>query len=236
MISVLVVHKIRLTCDLTASALCGEPDIKVHDCAFSADEALAKLARLPADIALVNINLPDNQALLFTRAVARTGRNVKVVITGLIQSKAAILRYIEEGAAGYVLEEDSLTDLVRKIRRVHANEFLVSPRIGGALAARLTELKRQMAKLHALSVVEPFREQAELTTRESEILALIDRGYNNAQIAKSLVIEMGTVKNHVHNILRKLNVQSRKHAVIFARQQQAQATGTGGTGWRAAYD
>lgn len=221
MISLLVVHKIRLTCDLTAAALRGEPDIKVYDCAYSADEALAKLARRPVDIALVNINLPDNQALRFTRAVARSNHRAKVVITGLVPSKAAILHYIEEGAAGYVLEEDSLADLVRKIRRVHANEFLVSPRIGGALAARLAELKRQVAELRALSAAEPFREQAELTARESEILQLIDQGYSNAQIAESLVIEMGTVKNHVHNILRKLDVQSRKHAVIFARRQRA---------------
>ena len=217
MISVLVVHKVRLSCDLTVAALHHEPDIKVRGYAQSAEEALAKLAKRPVDIALVNINLPSNQALHFTRAVARAGRRVKVVITGLIQSKTAILRYIEEGAAGYVLEDDSLADLVRKIRYVYANQFLVSPPIGGALAARLTELKRQVAELRALSSVQSLQEQAELTIREQEILRLIDRGYNNAQIAETLVIEMGTVKNHVHNILRKLDVQSRKHAVIFAR-------------------
>jgi DNA-binding NarL/FixJ family response regulator len=221
MIRVLVVHKVRLTCDLTAAALRSEPDIKVVECAQSADEALTKLSRRPVDVALVNINLPDNEALRFTRAVARAGRNVKVLITGLIQSKTAVLRYIEEGAAGYVLEDDSLTELVRKIRRVYANEFLVSPHIGGALVARLTELKRQVATIRSLSAAESFQEPAELTPREWEILQLIDRGYSNQQIAEALVIEMGTVKNHVHNILRKLDVQSRKHAVIFARQQFA---------------
>ena len=60
-----------------------------------------------------------------------------------------------------------------------------------------------------------------LTEREWEILRLIEQGMSNQEIANSLVIEMGTVKNHVHNILRKLDVQSRKHAVIFARQQFA---------------
>lgn len=126
-----------------------------------------------------------------------------------VSAKAAVLRYIEEGAAGYVVEEDSLGDLVRKIRRVYANEFLVSPHIGGALIARLAELKRRVNSVRTMSALESFHEPAELTPREWEILRLIEQGMSNQEIANSLVIEMGTVKNHVHNILRKLDVQSR---------------------------
>jgi DNA-binding CsgD family transcriptional regulator len=74
-----------------------------------------------------------------------------------------------------------------------------------------------------MSAIESFHEPAELTPREWEILRLIEQGMSNQEIANTLVIEMGTVKNHVHNILRKLDVQSRKHAVIFARQQFGQA-------------
>jgi DNA-binding NarL/FixJ family response regulator len=221
MIRVLVVHKVRLTCDLTAAALHNEPDIKVVDFAHSAEEALAKLDKHQIDVVVVNINLPDNGALRFTRAVTRSGKAVKVLISGLIHSKAAVLRYIEEGAAGYVVEEDSLGDLVRKIRRVYANEFHVSPHIGGALIARLAELKRRVNSVRTMSAMESFHEPAELTPREWEILRLIEQSMSNQEIANALVIEMGTVKNHVHNILRKLDVQSRKHAVIFARQQFA---------------
>jgi DNA-binding NarL/FixJ family response regulator len=153
--------------------------------------------------------------------VTRSGKGIKVLISGLIHSKAAVLRYIEEGAAGYIVEEDSLADLVRKIRRVYANEFHVSPHIGGALIARLAELKRRVNSVRTMSAMESFHEPAELTPREWEILRLIEQGMSNQEIANALVIEMGTVKNHVHNILRKLDVQSRKHAVIFARQQFA---------------
>ena len=80
MIRVLVVHKIRLTCDLTAAALHSEPDIKVVDFAHSAEDALAKLDKHQIDVAVVNINLPDNGALRFTRAVTRSGKGVKVLI------------------------------------------------------------------------------------------------------------------------------------------------------------
>jgi len=203
---------------LIAAALRDESDIAVVDHAQSADEALVKMRTAQFDVALVNINLPDNDALRFTRAVTRSRLTAKVVITGLVQSKAAVLRCVEEGAAGYVLEEDSLTDLMKKIRAVYANEFVVAPNIAGALIARLAELKRKVTTIRMLAASESFNEPADLTAREWEILYLIERGLSNQQIADTLVIELGTVKNHVHNILRKLDVQSRKHAVIFARE------------------
>jgi DNA-binding NarL/FixJ family response regulator len=218
MIRVLVVHRVRLTCDLIAAALRDEVNIAVVEHAQSADEALAKTQRHSFDVALVNINLPDNDALRFTRAITRSKKALKVVITGLVQSKAAVLRCVEEGAAGYVLEEDSLPDLVKKIHSVYANEFTVAPNIAGALIARLAELKRKVTTIRTLAASESFNEPAELTTREWEILCLIERGLSNQEIADTLVIELGTVKNHVHNILRKLDVENRKHAVIFARE------------------
>jgi DNA-binding NarL/FixJ family response regulator len=135
-----------------------------------------------------------------------------------VQSKAAVLRCVEEGAAGYVLEEESLSDLIKKLRAVCTNQFVVAPNMAGALIARLTELKRQVSTVRALAVTDSFNEPTELTPREWEILGLIEQGLTNQQIAERLFIELGTVKNHVHNILRKLDVQTRKHAVIFARQ------------------
>lgn len=218
MIRVLVVHKARLICDLMAAALREEGEIAAVDFARSASEALAKLETSEYDIALVNINLADNDALQLTRSLARSKQNIKVIVTGLVQSKAAVLRCVEEGAAGYVLEEESLSDLIKKLRAVCTNQFVVAPNMAGALIARLTELKRQVSTVRALAVTDSFNEPTELTPREWEILGLIEQGLTNQQIAERLFIELGTVKNHVHNILRKLDVQTRKHAVIFARQ------------------
>ena len=221
MIRVLVVHKVRLTCDLMAAALNEEPDIDVVDFARCADEAMSRLVAGSYDVALVNINLPDNEALQITRTVARNKLSVKVLITGLVQSKAAVLRCVEEGAAGYVLEEESLQDLVRKIRAIESNQFVVAPAMAGAMIARLSELKRQVTTIRTLAATDSYHEPTELTPREWEILGLIERGMTNQEIADDLIIELGTVKNHVHNILRKLDVQNRKHAVIFARQLMA---------------
>jgi DNA-binding NarL/FixJ family response regulator len=225
MIRVLVVHKVRLTCDLMAAVLKEEAEIGVVDFARCADEALNKLESKAYDVALVNINLPDNEALQITRTVARNKLPVKVLITGLVESKAAVLRCVEEGAAGYVLEEESLLDLVRKIRATYANQFMVAPAMAGAMIARLAELKRQVTTIRTLATADSYEEPTELTPREWEIIGLIDENMTNQEIADHLVIELGTVKNHVHNILRKLDVQNRKHAVIFARQLMSSGRG-----------
>jgi DNA-binding NarL/FixJ family response regulator len=204
-----------------AAALKEEADISVVDFARCADEAMNRLGSGSYDVALVNINLPDNNALAITRMVARNKWSVKVLITGLVQSKAAVLRCVEEGAAGYVLEEESLQDLIKKIRAIYSNQFVVAPAMAGAMIARLAELKRQVTTIRTLATADSYQEPTELTPREWEILALVEQGLTNQQIADSLIIELGTVKNHVHNILRKLDVQNRKHAVVFARQLMA---------------
>jgi DNA-binding NarL/FixJ family response regulator len=218
MLQILVIHRVRLTCDLMAAALQQEKDVMAVDYACDADEALARLQNKSYDVLLVNINLADNDALRLTRTVARMHCRTKIIITGLVQSKAAVLRCIEEGAAGYVLEEDSFSDLIKKIHAVTMNRFAVAPSIGGALIARLAELKRQVVEIRSLMATEAVTQPNELTPREWEILGLIEQGLSNQEIANALVIELGTVKNHVHNILRKLDVQNRKHAVVFARQ------------------
>jgi DNA-binding NarL/FixJ family response regulator len=205
-----------------AAALREEPDVTSVDCARSVDEALDLTAQQAYDVALVNINLPDNDALRFTRTLARTKATTKVLITGLVQSKAAVLRCIEAGAAGYILEEDSLTDLIKRMRAVYANQALVAPNMASALISRVAELKRKVTEIRAMTKSTILTQPAELTPREWEILHLIEQGFSNQAIADKLVIELGTVKNHVHNILRKLDVQNRKHAVVFARQMLAQ--------------
>ena len=218
MIRLLVVHRVRLMCDLLSAAMKEESAIEVIGFARSSEEALAKIQQQPVDIVLVNVNLPDNEALRLTRTISSLHKSVKVIITGLLQSKMAVLCCVEEGAAGYILEDDSLNELVKKIRSVHMNQFAVTPTIARSLIVRLAELKRKVQEIRALTIVQTGNQPSDLTAREWEILRLIERGQSNQQIAETLVIELGTVKNHVHNILCKLNVQNRKHAVIFARQ------------------
>jgi len=221
MIRVLIAHEVRLICDLKASALCQEPDIEAVTCVSTPNEALTALKRNRYDVALVSVSLVDDGAFELTRAVAKLNCGVKLIITGLTESKAMILRCIEEGVTGYLHTNESLSDLVKKIRCVCQGEFLVSPGIAAALISRVSELKKLVAELNGFKDLNFNSLYAELTERECEVLNLIEQGLSNQKIATALTIELGTVKNHVHNILDKLDVRTRKHAAIIARQALA---------------
>ncbi|MEZ4682699.1 MAG: response regulator transcription factor [Caldilineaceae bacterium] len=218
MIQLLLVYPSRMTCELISAALCAEEDIEIVGYAHSGDEALAKLAKQECNTVLASIDLPDNGAFNFARAIRQSAKDVKVLIAGLVKSTTAILRCIEEGVSGYVLAEDSLADLVKKLRAVHDEEFIVSPAMASALIGRVAELKQMLKEFHTASLNWSDEIFAELTPREWEVLHLIEEGCDNQQIADKLIIEKGTVKNHVHNILSKLDVRSRDQAAMLARQ------------------
>lgn len=227
MIRLFLVNPKRMDCELLSSVLQGEEDIEVVGFSHDSEEALTKIRRGRCDTVLVDINLPSNGALNIARTLQKNGSEAKVLIGGLVRSKSAILHCIEEGVAGYVLEDDSLAVLVKKIRAAHEGEFIVSPAIASALMARVAELKDMATQLNGVNLSDAEEFFTEITPREWEVLQLIDKDYNNQQIAEKLVIEKGTVKNHVHNILSKLNVKSREQAAMLMRQfTQYQNEGT----------
>jgi DNA-binding NarL/FixJ family response regulator len=209
MIDVLVVNRSRLIGSVMAAVLKDEPDMQVIGSATSVDEALEMLRSQACDIVLVSTNLPGGAALELTR-VLQSDSAPRVVVIGVIEREDVILQYVEAGAAGYVLRDDSEEDLVEKIRAVHTGEALVSPEIAAALMTRIAELADMRPPLE--SEVDRF---SELTPREQEVLDLIGEDLSNQEIAERLVIEVGTVKNHVHNILRKLDVRSRRDAALY---------------------
>lgn len=208
MIRVLLVNEISLMCNVIASVLEDEPDIEIVGRATSVDEALDRIAE--CDIVLVSTRLPDNGALELINAIAETEASVKVVALGLTESKEQVLRYVEAGADGYVLKDNSVDALLKHIRTIHRGRALVSPEIAGALMSRVTEWAQLFEDIEA-----GVAETADLTPREREILDLIGQGLTNQEIADRLVIEVGTVKNHVHNILQKLDVSSRSDAAAY---------------------
>ena len=209
MIGVLLVNRSKLICSVMTAALEGEPEIQVVGSATSVDEALTLIRSKGCDVVLVRNNLPNEGALELVQALNDDDSAVNVLVIGVVEQEEVILRFIEAGAAGYVLSDESVTDLVKNIRAAAQGEALVSPEIAGALMARITELTQ----------VRPIPEYryrldqvADLTRREQEVLELIGEGLSNQEIADRLVIEVGTVKNHVHSILQKLDVSDRDDA------------------------
>jgi DNA-binding NarL/FixJ family response regulator len=207
-IRVLIVEEIQLMCHMLAALLEDESDVEVVGCATTVKEALGQIQN--CDMILVNSALPDQGALTLSRAVTRLDPAVKVLVVGLSEVEPAVLEYIEAGAAGFVLREDSTEALLKHIRSAHRDAALISPRIAAALMSRINELANWV----------PEQEQQrsnleELTPRERQVLFLVGQGLSNKEIAEQLYIQPGTVKNHVHNIFKKLNVNSRQDAAAF---------------------
>lgn len=155
MIRILVVHKVRLTCELIAGSAAQRGG---HSGCGNGPEwgrSAGKTRRAPGRCGIWSyINLPETDALRFTRAGGSIAQACENFDDGRCPVARAVLRCIEEGAAGYVLEDDVLGEFVRKIRRVcMATSFLFID-IGGALLARLAELKRQVMVLRSNSRAE----------------------------------------------------------------------------------
>lgn len=210
MIRLLLVDRVRLVCEVIGSALEGEPDIQVVGMATTEEDALQEMQENACDIALVNTTLPRNGALSLVRAVREYDLDVKVLIIGVPDAEAVIMTYINAGAFGYILREDSPQELLVNIRAAYNGKALVTPTVAAKLISRIAELSDKLAEVG----VDPTDYQ-ELTPRERETLTLIGEGLTNQEIADKLVIELGTVKNHVHSILDKLNVNSRKDAALY---------------------
>ncbi|MEO8355204.1 MAG: response regulator transcription factor [Chloroflexota bacterium] len=209
-INLLLVNEIRLMGNVIVAALEDESDINVVACVTSYDDAIQLVREMDVDVALVSTRLPDNGGLRLTSAIAEIAPSTKVLALGLTEEKKRVLRYVEAGASGYILKDDSLEDLIGIVRATQEGKVFVSPEIAAAMMERLTDLAQMFAGLE-----NNLTDTTALTTREMEVLELISKGYTNQQIAQNLVIEVGTVKNHVHNILEKLNVSSRAEAATY---------------------
>lgn len=217
MIRVQIVHEIHLVCNALANVLRDEADIRVFGLASCIEDAKVQLEAGSCDVILVNVSRPSQNILQFIQEVVQKNRNLKVLVVGVIEAEEFILQCFQAGAVGYALRDDSLDELLHKIRAAYHGKTFVSPEIAGALVSRVAELSKFVTNVdgdaNTFSLL-----SAELTPREREVLRYIERGSSNQDIADALTIEVGTVKNHVHNILKKLNVDNRKRAAMLARQ------------------
>lgn len=207
MIRILLVSQFLFICDALSSVLESEPDMEVIGSAISVREALDLVSK--ADLVLVNVQMPNNDAFKLIQAIVGAKLPPKVIVLGLTETKEHVLQYLQAGASGYVLKDDSVDDLVLRIRDVHAGQSPVSPTIASALISRLYEYSLLLSQ-----VKNGIGQNSTLTTREQEILRLVGQGLTNQEIADQLVIEVGTVKNHVHNIMQKLDVNTRQEAAV----------------------
>ena len=210
-IKVLLVIEVPLIGNIFASVLEDEPDIKVVASVATLQEALAFIQAQEADVAVVSVGLPDQGALTLTRKIVDHAPSIKVLVLGLSEEdKNNALRFIEAGAGGYIRKDSSLKDFMDCIRLAQQGEAQLSPKIAGAMMERLSILARMFS-----AVEHKMDRDARLTSRELQVLQFIGEGLTNQEIASRLVLEVGTVKNHVHSILEKLNASNRDEAASY---------------------
>jgi two-component system nitrate/nitrite response regulator NarL len=143
------------------------------------------------------------------RALTTSAPTARVVALALPERASEVIACAEAGASGYVTEDTSLADLVLTIQAVARGELRCSPQIAGTLFRRVAALAADSRALLPAPM---------LTAREFEVLSLLDDGLSNKQIAHRLCIELATVKNHVHHILGKLQVNRRGEATAYLRR------------------
>lgn len=188
----------------------AQPDMEVVAEAADGAEAVAAARRLRPDVVLMDIRMPGVDGLQATRELAGPGVTdpVKVLILTTFDLDDYVYQALRAGASGFLLKDLRREDLVRAVRVVAAGDALLAPSITRRLIGEFARRPHAVQRAHA--VVEA------LTGREREVLELMARGQSNAEIAASLVIGEQTVKTHVGNVLAKLSLRDRVHAVILA--------------------
>jgi DNA-binding NarL/FixJ family response regulator len=207
---VLVVIESRFMGDIFTEVLDDEPDIIVVGYASSREQALEIIREKDIDIALVSIQLSNESALELTRTILKVAPSIKVLVLGLTDNKHHVLKYIEAGAAGYILQDSSVSDLVEAVRLAQRGEARVSTKVAAAILDRLSKMTKVFSRVDTVAL-----EDNRLTHREVEVLGFISQGLTNQEIAFHLFVEVGTVKNHVHSIIKKLNVSNREEAATY---------------------
>jgi len=212
-VSLIIVTDNRLFGECLASVLARCESFTILAVVQTAEEALQQIQEHQPDIILIDVHLPQTIVLTFTKQLTHDFPHVHVLLLGVTEAETEIQAYVEAGAGGYVLKNTPLHELQSVIELVTRGETMCSPHIAHAMFARLSEL----AQTSANGVT---HEPVILSDRELEILQLIAEGWSNRQIAAHLYLSPHTVKNHVHNILKKLRVQRRLEAIKYASERQ----------------
>jgi two-component system response regulator DegU len=184
-----------------------EKDIEVIDEAGDGQGAINMARRLQPDIILMDINMPGTNGVEATRVIKREFPQIGIIALTIHEDEEYVLELVRAGVSGYVLKDIVPSKLVETIRTVAAGDSVIDPSITRMLFTELNRLtRRRQAK----------EEWETLTEREMDILKLMTQGQSNKEIAVELSISEKTVKNHITSIFRKLQVEDRTQAVLFA--------------------
>jgi len=188
--------------------LLEEQHVHVAGEASRGEEALEIVEELAPDVVLMDLDMPGMGGVDATRRIASVAPMTRVVVLTISDDDADVMDAIVAGACGYLLKDSSVEDLLRGIRAAAIGESLISPGIAAKVLQRVRASSTANGSSETLT--------AKLSKREVEVLKLIASGKDNTQIARELFISSKTVKNHISNILFKLQIDNRIQAAVYA--------------------
>jgi DNA-binding NarL/FixJ family response regulator len=206
-IRVLVVDDHPLFRDGVVAALLTAQDVEVVGEAGDVASAVSSAAELGPDLVLMDLQLPDGSGVDATRAITQAQPSVRVLVMTMSDDDEAVVAAMRAGARGYVIKGPGRDEVLHAVRTVSAGGAVFSPAVADRLGGLFASLAAVPGKVAFPS----------LTTREQEVLDLVARGYDNRRIARELFLSDKTVRNHVSNVLTKLEVDDRAEAVRRAR-------------------
>jgi len=174
-------------------------------------EAIEQAAELQPDVVLMDVRMPTMNGIEATRAIRSDFPSTQIIMLTVSDEEGDLYESVKNGASGYLLKDSSIDEVAQAVRVVAEGQSLISP----SMAVKLIDEFKEMARTDREQVPTP-----RLTERELEVLRLVAKGMNNRDAARELFISENTVKNHVRNILEKLQLHSRMEAVMYAVREK----------------
>lgn len=212
MIKVIVFSDIKIYCDGLGKILANTKPIEVIAAEGNFDDAVTKIKQNSPDVILLDMTMADSCQI--AQKVMALFPESKIVALAVPENTDNIVEFAEVGIAGYVAREASLDELIDTIIGTQKGEFCCPPKIAAHVFNKFHDIAcSAQNKCQTSTTQNQSNLMTGLTRREQEIFGLIANGLSNKLISRNLNIEVSTVKNHVHNILVKLDVKSRGGAV-----------------------
>jgi DNA-binding NarL/FixJ family response regulator len=188
-----------------------EPDIEVVGEAGDGMSAAQLVANVVPDVVLLDVRMPKRTGLEACIEIKELVPAARIIMLTVSDEEADLYEAVKNGASGYLLKDSSIDEVAQAVRVVAEGQSLISP----SMAVKLLDEFKEMSRTDRDQVPTP-----RLTDRELEVLRLVATGLNNREVAKLLFISENTVKNHVRNILEKLQLHSRMEAVMYAVREK----------------
>ncbi|VAW31778.1 Two-component transcriptional response regulator, LuxR family [hydrothermal vent metagenome] len=187
-------------------------DLQVVGEASNGEEAITAVAELSPDVILMDLRMPVLNGVAATRQISQSHPNSRVIVLTTFDDDEYLFDGLRAGAVGYLLKDVPSAKLVEAIRAAARGESFLQPSVAAKVVAEFSRMSGVKTAVPQQTLIEP------LSGRELEILGVLASGASNREIANQLFITEGTVKNHVSNILGKLDVRDRTRAALKAKE------------------